>query len=102
MDRKQVSDLEKQYTIVDAKNKLPALIHHVETGQAVELTRHGRPVAVLLSIKDYKRLNRKRDGFWRALVAFRSQLEKESIYSENDDFENLRDRSSGREVNFKE
>ena len=49
--------MEEQYTIADAKNKLPSLIHSVETGQAVKLTQHGRPVAVLLSIKDYQRLN---------------------------------------------
>jgi antitoxin Phd len=55
--------VEKQYTIVDAKNKLPSLIHYVETGQTVKLTRYGKPVAVLLSIKDYKRLSRKREGY---------------------------------------
>ena len=55
--------MEKQYTIVDAKNKLPSFIHYVETGQTVKLTRYGKPVAVLLSIKDYKRLSRKREGY---------------------------------------
>jgi prevent-host-death family protein len=40
--------MEKQYAIVDAKNKLPSLIHSVETGQAVKLTRHGKPAAGIL------------------------------------------------------
>jgi len=39
--------MEEQYTITEAKNKLPAIIHSVETGRAVKLTRHGRPVAAL-------------------------------------------------------
>jgi antitoxin Phd len=92
--------MEKQYAIADAKNKLPALIHSVETGQAVKLTRHGKPVAVLLSIKDYDRLSRKREGYWRALSFFRSHAEKEGVLISNGDFENLRDNSSGREVDL--
>lgn len=90
--------MEKQYAIVDAKNKLPSLIHSVETGQAVKLTRHGKPVAVLLSIKDYERLSRKREGYWRALSFFRSHMERERVLLSSGDFENLRDNSSGREV----
>jgi prevent-host-death family protein len=92
--------MEEQYTIVDAKNKLPSLIHSVETGQAVKLTRHGRPVAVLLSIKDYEKLSRKRGGYWRALTFLRGRMERERIFSESGDFERLRDSTSGREVEF--
>ena len=98
--RNKVSIVEKQYTIVDAKNKLPSLIHYVETGQTVKLTRYGKPVAVLLSIKDYKRLSRKREGYWRALTSLRNQLASEHIFSDSGDFENLRDPSSGREIEF--
>jgi len=92
--------MEEQYTIADAKNKLPAIIHSVETGQAVKLTRHGRPVAVLLSIKDYQRMSRKREGYWRALNSFRKQMEKECVFITGEDFENIRDSFSGREVDF--
>jgi len=90
--------MEKQYAIVDANNKLLSLIHSVETGQAVKLTRHGKVVAVLLSIKDYERLSRKRGGYWRALSSLRSQMERERIFSEIGHFENFRDYSSGRGV----
>ena len=92
--------MEDQYTIVDAKNKLPSIIHSVETGQAVKLTRHGRPVAVLLSIKDYQRLSRKKAGYWSALNSLRKQMEKESLFFTEKDFENIRDNSSGREADF--
>ncbi len=87
--------MENQYTIVDAKNKLPSLIIYVETGQTVKLTRYGKPVAVLLSIKDYKRLSRKREGYWRALTSYRNQLARERIFSGSGDFENFRDHSPG-------
>ena len=92
--------MEEQYTIADAKNKLPSLIHSVETGQAVKLTRHGRPVAVLLSIKDYQRLNRKREGYWSALNSLRKHMEKEGVAVTGEEFEGVRDNSSGREVDL--
>ena len=92
--------MEEQYTIADAKNKLPSLIHSVETGQAVKLTRHGRAVAVLLSIKDYQRLNRKREGYWRALNSLRKHMEKEGVVVTGEEFEGVRDNSSGREVDL--
>jgi len=82
--------MENQYTIVDAKNKLSSLIHYVETGQTVKLTRYGKPVAVLLSIKDYKRLSRKREGYWHALMSLRNQLTTERIFSDSGDFESNR------------
>ena len=92
--------MEEQYTIADAKNKLPALIHFVESGKAVKLTRHGKPVAVLLSITDYQRLNRKKEGYWVALNAFRENMEKESITVSGEEFEAVRNNSSGRQVDL--
>ena len=90
--------VELQYTIAEVKNKLPSLIHSVEKGAPVTLTRHGRPVAVLLSIRDYERLGRERQGFWGAVETFRGLLEKEAVQISDADFEGLRDESRGREV----
>ncbi|MEW5786311.1 MAG: type II toxin-antitoxin system Phd/YefM family antitoxin [Pseudomonadota bacterium] len=44
--------------ITEAKNTFTALVHQVEEGEVVHLTRHGRPVAVILSEADYQRLRR--------------------------------------------
>ena len=92
--------MEEQYTIAEAKNKLPSIVHAVQRGAPVKLTRHGRPVAVLLSIDQYVRLNRKREGYWRALRSFRKLLEKENVIVSNEEFEGLRDISRGREVDL--
>ena len=43
-------------TVVDAKNQLPRLIRRAEQGEPVHITRHGKPVAVLLAEQDYARL----------------------------------------------
>ena len=92
--------MENQYSIAEAKNKLPSIIHSVEKGPSVKLTRRGRPVAVLLSIKEYERLRQKKEGFWRDLKAFRKLAEKEGIEISDADFKGLRDYSPGREVDW--
>lgn len=92
--------MENQYSIAEAKNKLPSIIHSVEKGPSVKLTRHGKPVAVLLSIQEYERLSLKKKEFWRALKIFRKLMEKENIVISNADFKRLRDSSPGREVDW--
>lgn len=89
--------MEKQFTISEAKNRLTAIVHAVEKGPSVRLTRRGRPVAVLLSIEEYEALNRRRVGFWESLTALRQQTGDVDI--SDADFENLRD-VTGREVDL--
>lgn len=93
----EVDVMENQYTISEAKNRLPAIVHSVEKGPSVKLTRRGRPVAVLVSIKEYEALRGERIGFWDALHAFRRHSTITDL--SDSDFEGLRDRSAGREVN---
>jgi antitoxin Phd len=90
--------VEAQYSIAEAKNKLPAIIHSVESGGTVKLTRHGRPVAVLLSIRQYEGLSREKVGYWDALKSLRNRMEVEDIQVSDADFEGLRDDSRGRDV----
>jgi antitoxin Phd len=54
----------KQYSIAEARDRLPALVHEVEENGPVELTRRGKPVAVVLSMQEYERLQPRRVGFW--------------------------------------
>lgn len=89
--------MERQFTIAEAKSRLPAIIHSVEEGPSVTLTRHGKPVAVLLSIREYDQLAKNKVGFWSALIKFRSILEKEDLRITDADFEDLRDTATGRE-----
>ena len=92
--------MEDQYTIAEAKNRLPSIIHAVEKGPSVKLTRRGRPVAVLLSIAEYDRLNRKTGSFWSALQSLRNQVEIQRIEISDVDFDGLRDKTPGREVGW--
>lgn len=91
---------EDHYTIAEAKNRLPSIIHSVEKGPSVKLTRRGRTVAVLLSIAEYDRLNRKTGSFWSALQSLRNQVEIQRIEISDVDFDGLRDKTPGREVGW--
>jgi prevent-host-death family protein len=87
----------KQFSIAEAKSKLPAIIHSVEDGPYVQLTRHGKPVAVLLSIREYELLVLKKKGFWSALIEFRNAMKNEETQITDADFSGIRDPSFGRE-----
>lgn len=65
-------------TVADARNHLPRQIHQAEQGEAIHITRHGKPVAVLLAEHEYARLTKGKtpqQGFldftrvWRAHMA---------------------------------
>lgn len=57
----------KQYSIAQARDHLPGIVHEVERGAPVELTRRGKPVAVILSLQDYRRLSSGRIDLWQAI-----------------------------------
>ena len=92
--------MKRRFSIAEAKNKLPSIIHQVEKGPSVKLTRRGEPVAVLLSVHEYERLDQKSRGFWNALMTFRQVIRGRAVQITDSDFEDLRDSSSGREVQF--
>ena len=92
--------MQKQYSIAEAKNNLPSIIHQVEKGPSVELTRRGKPVVVLLSMNEFERLNLSNLGFWNSLISFRQMIKSEGMVISDNDFEGLRDPSSGREVEW--
>ena len=88
--------MSKQCSITAARNSLTALVHEVEKGPPVELTRRGRPVAVLLSVSEYRKLRADRPDLWSSIQRFRQEtdlreLDVEAVYS------GVRDRSPGRE-----
>jgi len=88
----------KQVSISEAKNKLTSIVHYVEKGPHIELTRRGKPVAILLSAHEYERLKRRYGRFWVALSQLRQTIKDEQIEITDEDFQGLRDRSTGRQV----
>ena len=88
----------KTFSIAEARNSLPAIVHDVEDGSEVELTRHGHPVAVIMSIRQYEGLAQHRGDFWDALTTFRAGRRDAADWLADADLADLRDPTPGREV----
>ena len=52
----------KTSTIAEAKHNLSQLICQVETDEIIHITRHGKPVAVMLSEANYQKLTHKKNN----------------------------------------
>jgi prevent-host-death family protein len=89
-----------RYSVAEAKNQLPELLREVGKGNPVEITKRGEPVAVVLSVGDYKQLVNKEKAtfFWSKVNGLRASPDFESVSPE--DMQGLRDTSKGREVAF--
>ncbi|WP_437800665.1 type II toxin-antitoxin system Phd/YefM family antitoxin [Sorangium sp. So ce693] len=87
-----------RYSVAEARANLPSIIEQAEAGEIVELTRRGRPVAVVLSREEFERLRSDRPSFGDAYRAFRERHDLEEVGLERDFAASIRDRSPGRQV----
>ena len=93
----------KQYSVAEARSHLPGLLDEVEAGSPVEITRRGKPVAIVLSVGDYERLARLRRGFWDAVEEWRATVDWDDWDdSVIDDLLAHRDRAPGRDFSWPE
>lgn len=91
----------RQQSIAQARNSLPSLVREVESGQPVELTRRGEPVAVLIGRRQYVRLTGKHRKFSEAYEEFAREINLEQLAIDPDDvFAGVRDETRGREVDL--
>lgn len=88
----------QQYSIADARRNLPGLVDEAEAGAEVQLTRRGRPVAVVVSIDQYERLKASRVTFAEAYRSFRQKFPEGTQGIGARYFKGLRNRESGRKV----
>lgn len=84
----------KAYSIAEARHDLAHLVHEAEIGQYIQLTRHGQPVAVLISEHEFERLHGKTTGFWQAFQQFSKKFSGVKITRK--DFNPSRSKSKGR------
>ena len=91
----------KQYSITDARNNLPSIVREAESGYSVELTRRGRPVAVLLSTREFQRLTGPGKGLWQAIQEWRDTHDLTEM-DLDDVYDGIRDKSPGRDFRFDE
>jgi prevent-host-death family protein len=90
--------MSKSYSVAAARAHLPNILDQVEAGKEVQLTRRGRPIAVVLSPERLDALRRARGSFSDAYRAFAERHSSADIALEPDFFDSLRDRAPGRKV----
>lgn len=78
-------------TISHLKNHLPEIVHDVENGLDIQITRHGKPVAVIVSLKRYSRAFSSGKGIFNAYQRWRA-LHPEASGFTDEEVENMRDR----------
>jgi prevent-host-death family protein len=90
----------KRLSISEARRNLSAIVRGLNEQDHIELTRRGEPVAVLLSIRAYKRLTTPRQSIWEGYEAFRAEFPVENLDIQPETFSEGRDPSAGRKVGF--
>lgn len=90
----------KRYSIADARSNLPTIVDEAQAGMEVELTRRGKPVAVVISVHRFERLRDQRPGFTDAYLAFLEKYSLDEIGLDEAFVRELRDRTPGREVSL--
>jgi len=93
----------KTSSIADAKNHLSSLIHQIESGDPIHLTRYGKPVVVIMSEQDYIQLISPVTDLNAGIQQWRNQMKgnKHSGFSDNELIK-LRQSSSEREFVWEE
>ncbi len=99
---KEALEMTRRVSVAEAKGKLPAIVHEVEQGSSVEITRHGRSVAAMVPMADFERLREKGKGFWNDLTKIRKIMSSEGVIIEDADFLDLRDMEEGRSFEWLE
>ena len=88
-----------RHSIADARRNLPSLVRDAENGKAVELTRRGEPVAVLLGRPSFERLTSGRRGFANAYREFANAIDLSELALDPDElFADVREGTTGRDV----
>lgn len=95
-----IDGMAKQYSIAEARSNLPSIVDQAEAGQTVELTRRGKPVAVVMSLQEVERLRGGRISFGDAMRQFVAAYPLRELGVDDDVFVAARDRDAGRKVSL--
>jgi prevent-host-death family protein len=91
----------KKYSVAEAQENFTDVVHEAEEGNQVELTRHGKPVAVLIGAEDFERLAKGAPDFWELYEKFRRDFNLEELDINPDEiFGDVRDPSPGRDFHW--
>lgn len=89
----------RRCSIAEARHDLAALVHEVEQGSHIEVTRRGAPVAVIVPIADYVHGDERKD-FWKAYLDWRKGVDLRKLGIGRSFLKGVRDRSPGRDFRW--
>ena len=87
-----------RYSIAEARSRLPTIVDEAEAGREIELTRRGRPVAVVVSCQAFERLRGRRRQFGDTYRAFLERHSLDEIGLDDNLGAFTRDGAAGRKV----
>jgi len=91
--------MDEQHSIAEARSQLPRLVREAESGKAVELTRRGEGVAVLIGRQQYERLVARSRRFSEAWDAFTREFDLQELQIDPEEvFAGVREQSPGRDA----
>ena len=90
----------KEYSIAEARNQFAAIVRDLKFTPTIKLTRRGKPVAMLLAIEEYERLETGRASFWENYQAFRASVDLGDLGIDPGEFDDVRDPVPGRELRW--
>ena len=93
-----IDGMSHRYSIAEARTSLPTIVDQAEAGLAVELTRRGKPVAVVVSLREFERSRTSRARFGDVYREFLDRHALKKIGLEPDFAASLRDKAPGRTV----
>jgi antitoxin Phd len=89
-----------RYSIAEARNRFAEIVHDLKHFPQIEVTRRGRPVAVLISVEEFDRLRAGGAAFWNAYSAYRDAHDLAELGIEPEVFAGVREPSPGHEIDW--
>ena len=80
-------------SISQLKNHLPQIVHDVESGEDIHITRHGKPVAVIISLEHYNHTFDSGKGIYSACQKWRTLYPEANGFTDKE-LVNMRDNES--------
>jgi prevent-host-death family protein len=93
-----IVDMPKRYSMAEARSNLPTIIDQAEAGQEIELTRRGKAVAVVISLREFARLRGERAPFGEAYEHFLATHALSDVGLDDTFLDVKRDTTAGRKI----
>jgi len=86
-------------TISHLKNHLPEYVHHAEQSEDIQITRHGKPVAVIVSLERYQHALQSGKGIFNSYLNWRNKHPDVDGFSHSE-LKSMRDKAPHESPNF--